>query len=75
MLTKSETTLLGKRVASLPISCRVQLFNELIPWIRKVSPRYSIVDFYEVVFYYGDADSRRVKWNNYTAEAELTDGV
>lgn len=73
MLTKAETTALGKRIANLPIACRVQMFNEVIPWLRQNSPRYSVVDFYEVVFYYGDEESKRVRWNNLTARADLTD--
>lgn len=45
---------------------RVDAFNAIVPWVKKIKKDYSIVDMYEVVFGF---HSEGVRWNQATLRA------
>lgn len=71
--TKAEIGALGLSLAGLPIPCRVQVFNTIVPWVRAVCPRYRIIDFYEVVFFspYKKETAEQIGWDNVTGTVVL----
>ena len=51
MMTKKDFEVIADRIREMSIPAQVEAFNALVPGLKELNPRFSVVDFYDRVFY------------------------
>lgn len=70
-VSKTELMMLALKLNGIDdVAAKVAVFNAIVPWVKQVRPNFSLVDFYEDVFYRCDY---KVKWNGVTQTVLLND--